>query len=503
MGLRPFDLILIVAYLIGITLFGLSFRRQESNLREYFLGGRKIPWWAIALSIVAAETSILTIISTPGIAYATDFTFLQLVLGYLLARIAISLILIPQYFRGELFTAYQLMQRRFGTRIKSLTALIFLGGRALAEGVRVFAISIVLGVVLESLPALGIHVHLSEIQIILVIAFLTLLYTFEGGMKAVIWTDFIQICIYMAGAALSLWLILKGIPGGWAHVVATVAPEHKLRVFDFSFSWFKPYTFWSGILGGMFLTMATHGTDQLMVQRLLSARSERESKMALLSSWVVIFLQFCLFLVIGVSLFVFYQNHPLPGAGRFGRYDRLYPEYIAHHLPVGVAGLLIAAIIAAAMSNLSAALNSLSSTTIMDFYRPHLAPGRTEMHYLWMSRLATVGWTIVLSVVAYASRNSKSVLEAGLSIISFPFSGLLGIFLLGTLTRRANEIGAVIGLITGVTTAVVLSRFHFPFTWFVVAGTLVTFCVGYAASLAFPKSQAGQSEAPHTQPAPL
>ena len=503
MGLRPFDLILIVAYLIGITLFGLSFRRQQRSLREYFLGGRKIPWWAIALSIVAAETSILTIISTPGIAYATNFTFLQLVLGYLLARIAISLILIPQYFRGELFTAYQLMQRRFGTRIKSVTALIFLGGRALAEGVRVFAISIVLSVVLESLPALGIHVHLSEIQVILVIAFLTLIYTFEGGMSAVIWTDFIQICIYMAGAVLSLWLLIKGIPGGWSHVVAVAAPQHKFQVFDFSFSWFKPFTFWSGLFGGMFLTMATHGTDQLMVQRLLSARSERESKLALMSSWIVIFVQFSLFLVIGVALYVFYQNHPLPPAGRFGRYDRLYPEYIAHHLPVGMAGLLIAAIIAAAMSNLSAALNSLSSTTIMDFYRPHLAPGRTEQHYLWMSRLATVGWTVVLSVVAYASRNSTSVLEAGLSIISFPFSGLLGIFLLGTLTRKANEIGAIIGMISGVTTAVVLSRMHIPFTWFVVAGTVVTFGVGYVVSLAFPRGQSQGPEAAHATPAEM
>jgi SSS family solute:Na+ symporter len=490
MGFHRFDLAIIAVYLLAITLFGMSFRGGRQSLKDYFLGGRVIPWWAISLSIVAAETSVLTIISTPGLSFAGNFEFLQLVFGYLLARIVIVVILIPQYFRGELFTAYQLMQRRFGTRVKTMTALIFLVGRGLAEGVRVFAIAIVLGAVVEALPRLGINLHLGAMQIIGAIALLTLAYTFEGGMKAVVWTDFIQICLYMAGAVLSVVLLLRLVPGGWHAVRVVAGAQDKFRVFDFRFSWFKPYTFWSGLIGGTFLTTATHGTDQLLVQRLLSARSERESKLALLSSWAVIFIQFTIFLVIGVLLFVIHHGIVPQVAGAFGRYDRLYPEFIIQYFPTGLSGLSIAAIIAAAMSNLSAALNSLTSTTMMDFYRPHLAPGRSERHYLWVSRLATVGWTVALSIVAYASRHSTSVLQAGLTIVSFPFSGLLGVFLLGTLTRRANETGAMTGIVLGVGTTVVLWYKGIPFTWFVVAGTLVTFFSGYLVSLATPPGNA-------------
>ncbi len=504
MGLQPLDLAIIAVYLIGITLFGVSFRRSEGTLKNYFLGGRNIPWWAISLSIVAGETSILTIISTPGLAYTGDFAFLQLVFGYLLGRIVICVVLLPHYFKGELFTAYELMQRRFGTRLKSLSAAIFLGGRAMAEGVRLWALAIVGGVVLDALPRLGLHWHFDNLEIIGIIAFLTLIYTFEGGMKAVIWTDFIQICIYVSGAILSFFLILRGIPGGWAHVAQLATAAHKFRLWHFAFSWTQPFTFWAGLIGGMFLTTATDGTDQLIVQRLLSAKSERDSRRALLSSWVIIFFQFVLFLFIGVLLWVFYQSHALPAAGQFGKYDRLYPAYIARYFPIGLAGLLIAAIIAAAMSNLSAALNALSSTTIMDFYRPHFNPGRTEKHYLRMSRLATVGWTVVLAAVAYASRDSRSVLIAGLAVISYPFSALLGVFLLGTMTRRTNEFGAIIGMILGVIVAVALGLAGLPFTWFIVGGTVTTFVTGYAFSWLrpAPPQPAGPdgAAAPHTAP---
>lgn len=481
--LHPLDLIVIVVYLAAITAFGVWLRRPQPSLRDYFLAGGELPWWAISFSIVAAETSVLTIISTPGLAFGGDFGFLQLVLGYLVARVLISLILIPAYFRGKLLTAYQLLERRFGVRAKTLAGLIFLVGRSLAEGVRVYAVAIVIEVLLDALPPSW-HLHLSPGAVLVGIAALTLVYTFEGGLRAVVWTDFIQICIYMAGAILSLVLLLRAIPGGWPQVAA-IAASHggKLQVFHFNFSWTQPYTFWSGLLGGTFLTMATHGTDQLMVQRLLAARSQRESTWALLSSWIVIFFQFSLFLLIGVALFAFYQTHALRlSAGAFGRLDRLYPQFVALHLPAGVAGLVLAAILAASMSNLSAALNALSSSTVVDFYRPFLAPGRDDRHYLWVSRVATVGWMLVMGAVAYASRHSHSVLESGLAIISYPFSGLLGVFLLGTLTRRANEIGAIVGLIVGVATTLALSHYGVAYTWFAVAGTLVTFGVGYLIS---------------------
>src|SRR3982750_3985907 len=291
--MRYFDLVVILAYLVGITWFGARFRNSQKTLKDYFLGGRNAPWWAIGFSIVSAETSTLTVIGTPGIAFNGNFGFLQVVLGYLLARIVISTLFLPHYFRGEMFTAYELMQRRFGQRIRKLTAGTFLILRALAEGVRVFAISIVISIIL--------------------IVCLTLFYTFEGGMTAVIWTDVVQIFLYVAGAILSFFVILGKIPGGWAPVVDVAGSLHKFDVFDFRFEWSseffsRSYSFWAGIIGGAFLTTASHGTEQLMVQRLLSAKTERESRLALFSSWFVIFFQFTLFLVIGAILFVHYQD---------------------------------------------------------------------------------------------------------------------------------------------------------------------------------------------------
>src|SRR3954451_21240862 len=289
--MRYFDLSVILLYLVGITWFGSRFRSNQKTLKDYFLGGRNAPWWAIAFSIVSAETSTLTVIGTPGIAFNGNFGFLQVVLGYLLARIVISTLFLPHYFRGEMFTAYELMQRRFGQRIRKLTAGTFLILRALAEGVRVFAISIVISIVLGT----------GEVLSIVLIVCLTLFYTFEGGMTAVIWTDVVQMFLYVAGAILSLFVILGQIPGGWAHVVDVAGSLHKFDVFDFRFEWSseffsRSYSFWAGIIGGAFLTTASHGTEQLMVQRLLSAKTEREGRLALFSSWFVIFFQFTLFL---------------------------------------------------------------------------------------------------------------------------------------------------------------------------------------------------------------
>src|SRR5215472_17462795 len=286
--MRFFDLGVILAYLTGITWFGTRFRRNQKNLRDYLLGGRAAPWWAISLSIVSAETSTLTIVGTPALAFTGNLGFLQIVLGYLLARIVISIVLLPHNFRGEMFTAYELMRRRFGERIRKLTASIFLLTRALAEVVRVFAISLVVSIVLGT----------NELWSIVLILLLTLLYTFEGGMMAVIWTDVVQMSLYVVGAAVSFVVILGQIPGGWAHVVAAAGPA-KFQIFDFHFTLPQPFTFWAGLAGGCFLTMASHGTDQLMVQRLLSARDQTQSRTALLASWLVIFLQFSLFLLIG------------------------------------------------------------------------------------------------------------------------------------------------------------------------------------------------------------
>jgi len=466
------DLGVILLYLMGVTWFGARFRKGQTTLRDYFLGGREAPWWAIGLSIVSAETSTLTIVGTPALAFGGNFAFLQIVLGYLLARIVISVVLLPQYFAGEMFTAYELMQRRFGTTIRKVTATIFLVTRALAEGVRVFAISIVVSIILGT----------GEVASILVIVALTLFYTFEGGMTAVIWTDVIQMAMYVLGAGASFWIILTKIPGGWHHVAAVAGAAGKFQVFDFTTGpsvqafFAKPYTFWAGVLGGCFLTTASHGTDQLIVQRLLSAKSLRDSRRALFGSWTVVFFQFTLFLLIGVSLWVYYTDSHLVAPKPL---DRLYPKFVWENLPPGVAGLVMAAILAAAMANLSAALNSLASTTVVDFFRSRTA----DMRQLWIARMATVVWGVVLVLIGVIASHWGSVLESGLSIASVTLGVLLGVFLLGSLTKRPGERSAIAGVVTGV--AVILYvKFHttIAFTWWVLIGSAATFAGGYLAS---------------------
>ncbi len=470
MGLNKLDFLIIGLYLTGITLFGLRFRKRQRTLRDYFLADRNIPWWAIALSIVAAETSTLTIISIPGLAYDTNLTFLQVVLGYLVGRVVISFVLLPHYFRGDLFTAYELIERRFGRELRSLTAGLFLLTRAAAEGVRVYAVAIVVAIALGT----------GEIASIAIITVLTLIYTFEGGLAAVIWTDVVQTVIYVGGTIVGVFTILHLVPGGWGVVQNVAVSAGKLQVFDFAPDFWRPYTFWAGLLGGAFLTTASHGTDQLIVQRLLAARSQRQSVAALLSSGVAVLFQFALFLLVGVMLFAYYR---VPSAS-FGKADRIYPTFIVNQMPHGISGLLIAAILAAAMSNLSAALNSLSSTSIIDFYLRR-RPEMDERNRVKVSRIATLMWAIILFALALLSLHRVGrVIEVGLQIASVAYGALLGVFLLGVLTRRANQNGAMVGMLCGFLVELYIwLGTRVPWTWYVAIGTVVTFTVGYAASL--------------------
>ncbi len=488
MAFRPVDLCVLVAYLTGITIFGAHFRRRQGTLRDYFLGGRTLPWWAIMLSIVSAETIILTIISTPGIAYSSNLNFLQLIFGYLVARVVVSFILIPRYFAGEIFTAYQFIERRFGQVLKTFTATLFLSTRALAEGVRVFAIAIVLEVVFRT----GILLS------VVVITALTVLYTFEGGFTAVIWTDVIQLSIYLSGTVIALILALHAIPGGWTavHHLAQ-ASGGKLEIFNFRFNFHQPYLFWSGLIGGTFLTSASHGTDQLIVQRLLAAKNKRESQVALLSSGLVILFQFSLFLVMGVVLFSYY--HRFPPAKPFGRADQIYPYFVAHSLPAGLAGLLTAAIIAAGMANLSAALNALSSSSVVDFYRfwarpegrARGGPGGNNRRDLRISRALTVFWGAVLIALALlAHLLQENVLVLALTIASFPYGSMLGIFLLAALSKTATERGTLAGAIAGLLALLfVVTCTSIAWTWYVVIGTLVTLTTGWTASRLWPEAK--------------
>jgi SSS family transporter len=507
--LRAWDLALVAVYLVGITLFGLSFRKKTADpnarsLKSYFLAGNTIPWWAIALSIVSAETSTLTIISIPGVAFAGDFGFLQIVLGYMLGRIVVAALFLPRYFAGEMLTAYQLIDQRFGKVLHKVTAGLFLLTRAAAEGVRVFAVSIVVGIAIGT----------GDVLSIAIISALTLLYTFEGGMAAVIWTDVVQMAIYVFGTLVAVWSLGAHVPGGWATIHTVAAAAGKFHMFNFALNLTTTYTFWAGVLGGTFLTMASHGTDQLMVQRLLAARSLRESRLALLSSGVVIFIQFALFLLIGVGLYVFAQSTTTLGAPGLASEtwvhgswiqglapDRIFPTFIVREMPLGIAGLLVAAILAAAMSNLSAALNSLSSTTVVDFYI-QLRPTADDRERAIISKSSTVLWALVLFAIAVYSISAGGkghVVEIGLSIASVAYGCLLGVFLLGTLTKFATEIGATIGMVCGFALNLWLWQGEFPvhlgvlaiphiaWTWYVIIGALVTFAIGALASLLFRK----------------
>jgi solute:Na+ symporter, SSS family len=481
------DFAILVLYLVGITLFGARFRRGQNTLRDYFLGGRTAPWWAIACSIVATETSTLTIISTPGIAFGGNLGFLQIVLGYLVARVILCVVLIPQYFQGEFYTAYQLLEKRFGTRMRSAAAVVFLVTRAIAEGVRISAIGKVVSV------AFGTGDRIS----ILIVAMLTLFYTFEGGMRAVIWTDVIQFGLYLTGSVAAFFLLLHRIPGGWPEVSQVAAAAGgKLAIFDFTFSLTKSYTFWAGLLGGTFLTMASHGTDQTMVQRLLSARNERDSKTALLASGVIVFIQFALFLVLGVMLFVLAQHGGLFNPG--GDPDRIYPQFIVHQMPAGLVGLVLASIFAIAMSNASGSLNSLASSSILDFGARGGERGTTP---LGRSRHMTIVWGIVLAILGMV--HWGPVLVAGLTIASITYGSLLGVFLLGTWNPRANETGALVGFVIGLAFMIGVRAFTpLAWTWYVLVGTLVTYLVGSVTSVTTGGSALQQSSGTATPQSP-
>jgi SSS family transporter len=497
MHIHSVDLAIVIVSLLAVTALGMHFRRKQGQAaqiggndrnavtREYFLGGRSAPWWALAFSIVATETSTLTIIGTPAIAYGGNLTFLQLIFGYLIGRILIVLVLLPGYFRGDFFTAYALIEKRFGQRMRAVAASTFLITRALAEGVRVSAIAIVLSVVL------GTSEHFS---VVIVIA-LTLLYTLEGGMKAVIWTDVAQLFIYLAGSAATFFVLLHRVPGGWNEVAQVAAAHgHKLQVFDFSFNLATKYTFWSGLIGGAFLTMATHGTDQTIVQRLLAARNQRDSRRALLASGVIVLFQFTVFLLIGVLLFVFAQHTPLLSPGEHT--DRILPLFLAREMPTGLAGLLLASIIAVAMSNASGSLNSLAASSALDFSVLRLgnrSPANDE-GFLRLSRRMTLFWGVVL--MGFGLMTWGPVLEAGLTVASLPLGSLLGLFLLGTLNRRSNASGALAAMFTGLVTILCVWRLtNIAYTWYVLIGSVTTFLVGSLISLLAGPEESGNLHA--------
>jgi len=470
MVLTWIDYTVIAAYLLAITAFGTWFARFQKTTVDYFLTGRSVPWWAICFTIVATETSTLSFIGVPAGAYGGNMTFLQLAFGYVIGRMLVSVLFLPAYFRGELFTSYELLQRRFGPEVKNVAAVIFVVTRTLADGIRLFATGLVISVVTQ--------VPVSITVIALGVAMIV--YTVRGGVSAVIWTDVVQMFVYVGGALVVFFGLLSLIPGGWGEVVRSAGSTGHFQVLDFSTDPKKAYTFWAGLFGGVALTLATHGTDQFLVQRLLSARSLKGAASGLILSGVLVFAQFILFLVIGAMLYTFYQHTPLPRP--LARPDEVLPLFVVTSLPQGVSGFIVAAIVAAA---LSPSINSLAATTVNDFYLKYVRPDADDKTLMSVARTATIGWGVAQIAVALGAQwITRSVLDSGLSVLSLAAGPVLGAFLTGVLTTRVRSGAMLGGMAAG---AAVLAWIWITdasaFTWYALTGALVTGGVALLLSL--------------------
>ena len=466
------DYAVIALYLVAITAFGSWFARFQKTTRDYFLADRSSPWWAICFTIVATETSTLSFIGVPAQAYGGSMGFLQLALGYIVGRLIVSVIFIPAYFRGELVTSYELLQRRFGAPVKTAASAIFLITRSLADGIRLFATAIVIAVV-TGVPVSWTVVILGAAMIV---------YTVRGGASAVIWTDVVQMFVYIGGAGLVFWALLARIPGGWAEVVSAGSAAGKFAVLNLSTDPKVIYTFWAGLVGGVALTLATHGTDQFLVQRLLSARSAREASAGLVLSGFIVFAQFTLFLVIGVMLYAYYQHVPLPALGRS---DEILPTFVVKTLSGGVAGFIVAAIVAAA---LSPSINSMAAVTVSDFYVRFINPRATDAQQMSLARRSTIGWGLVQILVALGAQwMDRSVLDAGLAVLSLASGPVLGAFLVGVFTTRVGSAPMLAGMIAGAAVLIALWwTGAVAWTWYAFVGASVTSVVAVALSFALP-----------------
>src|SRR5829696_736106 len=468
--MNALDYAVVAVYLVAITAFGSYFARFQKNTRNYFLTDNSTPWWAICFTIVATETSTLTFIGVPAAAYAGNWTFLQLAAGYVLGRIIVSIVFLPRYFRGALVTSYQLLQQRFGPSVSTVAAGLFLVTRSLADGIRLFATALVISIVT------GVPVPWT----IVVLGAAMIVYTVRGGSAAVIWTDVVQMFIYVAGALVVFFALLNQIPGGFSEVIRTGTAAGKLTVINLSFDPKVLYTVWAGVIGGVALTLGTHGTDQFLVQRLLSAESPKAAARGLVLSGFIVFAQFTLFLLIGSMLYTYHQHFPLTVA--LPRNDAILPRFIVDHLPHGLVGFIIAAIVAAA---LSPSINAMAATTMNDFYLKYVKTPPDDARMLQLSKQFTIFWGIVqLGVALGAQWLDQGVLDAGLSVLSLTTGPVLGAFLVGVLTRRVGAAAMLIGMVAG---GSVLAGIWWTaavgWTWFALLGASVTAASALAASL--------------------
>lgn len=476
LSIQFFDLCLVLCYLVGVLAFGVWVGRGQKNTTDYLLGGRSLPWWAILLSIVATETSTVTFLSIPRESYEQggDFRFLQIAFGYIVGRLLVAAVFLPLYFRGEPFTCYEVLEQRFGVASRRVTSLLFLVTRNLSDSLRLFLSALAIQ------QAIGLDLWVCVVGLGVV----TIIYTYTGGVKSVIWNDCLQFLIYMLGASAALWVIVSKLPGGWEQLVEFGRVHEKFQLFDFNLSLTSnKMTFWSGLIGGMFLTTATHGTDQLMVQRYLAAKSQSGAATAVVLSGVLVLLQFALFLLIGAGLACFYSVFPIEGAEANLPGDQVFAHFIVNHLGVGLVGLTLAAVIAASMSTLSSSLNSSATALVNDLYLP-LKHGQLDSNaQLRLSRLASAGFGVLQIAIAIGCSQielSQSIVSNVLKITGFALGPMLGLYLLAVFAPRVHQKPALVGFGLGV---VVLSSIAYGtalyWPWYAAVGAFATLVAGW------------------------
>jgi len=500
MGFTTLDYVIVIIYLAGVALLGLKASGKQTSTKDYFLGGDGIPWWAVLFSMVATETSTLTFISIPAVSYAGNLTFLQITIGYAVGRTVVALYFLPKYYEGELYTAYTFLERRFGSSMRNATSSTFMLTRLLADGVRLFATAIPLAIILRLGGAFtnwgDLEVYILSIAIIAVI---TLVYTFFGGIKAVVWMDFVQMIVYIAGALIALGVLMYSGSEG-------IITQEKTRLFrlgfDMDFKTFiaEPYTLITSVVGGAVFSMASHGTDQLLVQRVLTTKNLKEAKKTMIWSGIVVMLQFALFLIIGLLLYSFYEGLSAEQLG-LATTDEIFAKFIVEQLPAGISGLIVAALFAAAMSSLSSSLNSLASSSTFDLYKPYFGKTNSKKKDLKISRLFTIAWGVVLTasamffaILQLQEGDRPAVVELGLGIASYTYGGLLGAFLLGMFFEKPNSKDALIGFFAGLIVLLfmvkgpiqeILPGDGLAIAWplYTLVGSLVVISVGKFSSL--------------------
>lgn len=460
----------LLVYLLGVTAWGAWLGRGQKGGSDYFLGNRDLPWWAVMLSVVATETSTLTFLSIPGIAYLGTLAFLQLTLGYLIGRVVVAQVLLPAYHRGELTTAYGLLENRFGVGTRRLTSVIFMITRLLADSVRLFATAI----------PLALLTGWSYPTAVVVIGLLTVVYTYFGGIRAVVWVDVAQMLLYLFGAVVAAVVLQGLVTGGWPAILSAAGDVGKLQILDLSTDLGIAYTLPAGLLGGAFLSMASHGVDQLTVQRLLTCRDLKSSQRALIGSGVLVILQFAIFLMVGVGLWAFYEGRAFEAS------DEIFARFIVDELPTGLTGLLVAGVLAAAMSSLSSSINALASASAYDLWAPLADARDDDAGILRMGRIFTLIWSAMLVGGALAFLQigeGAAAVEVALGVSSMVYGGLLGAFALALFSERADARSVAIGILVGigaVTWIWATRRAALAWPWFVLVGTLLTTLTGWA-----------------------